>query len=90
MQRIAQPAYDEQTIAQDFEYVAKKLDLTVSELQEIMDGENKTYRDYKIQHDFDQLWNENIANIRNTKSNNQMIAIIDYGLGNVKSICQCL
>jgi len=45
--RIAQPAYDEKSIAQDFEYIAKKLDLTVSELQEIMNGENKTYRDYK-------------------------------------------
>ena len=47
LKRIAQPAYDEQTMAQDFEYVAKKLDLTVHELQEIMKGENKTYRDYK-------------------------------------------
>jgi hypothetical protein len=47
LERIAQPAYDEETISQDFEYVAKKLDLTVSELQEIMDGENKTYRDYR-------------------------------------------
>lgn len=47
LKRIAQPAYYELTMAQDFEYVAKKLDLTVSELQEIMDGENKTYRDYK-------------------------------------------
>ena len=44
---IAQPAYDEQEMAQDFEYVAKKLDLAVPELQEIMEGENKTYRDYK-------------------------------------------
>lgn len=47
LKRIAQPAYDEQTMSQDFEYVAKKLDLTVSELQAIMKGENKTYRDYK-------------------------------------------
>lgn len=47
LRRIAQPPYDEQTMAQDFEYVAKKLDLTVYELQALMDGENKTYRDYK-------------------------------------------
>lgn len=47
LRRIAQPPYDEQTMAQDFEYVAKKLDLTVPELQAFMDGENKTYRDYK-------------------------------------------
>jgi len=45
--RIAQPAYDEETIDQDFKYIAKKLDLTASELQIIMEGENKTYRDYK-------------------------------------------
>src|SRR4030042_5176674 len=47
LDRVARPAYDEQTISQDFEYVAKKMDLSVSELQEIMAGENKTYRDYK-------------------------------------------
>ena len=45
--RISKPAYDEKIIAQDFEYIAKKLDLTVQELQSIMDGKNKTYRDYK-------------------------------------------
>jgi N-acetyl sugar amidotransferase len=45
--RLAKPAYDEKTIAQDFEYIAKKLDLSVAELQNIMKGENKTYRDYK-------------------------------------------
>ena len=47
LDRISKPAYDEKTIAQDFEYIAKKLDLTVQELQEIMNGRNKTYRDYK-------------------------------------------
>ena len=44
---IAQPAYDELLMQQDFEYVAKKLDLTVAELQELFEGENKAYRDYK-------------------------------------------
>ncbi len=47
LEKIAHPAYDEETIAQDFEYIAKKLDLTVEQLQELMKGENKTYRDYK-------------------------------------------
>jgi N-acetyl sugar amidotransferase len=47
LQKIAQPAYDELEMRQDFEYVATKLGLTVPEFQEIMDGENKTYRDYK-------------------------------------------
>ena len=44
---IAQPAYDEDTMAHDFEYVATKLDLTVAELRDLMNGPNKTYRDYK-------------------------------------------
>ena len=47
LEKIAQPAYDEETIKQDFEYIAKKLGLSVNELQKIMEGENKTYRDYK-------------------------------------------
>lgn len=45
--RIAKPAYDEATIAQDFEYIATKLDISVDELRVLMRGENKTYRDYK-------------------------------------------
>ena len=47
LKKIAQPAYDEETIKQDFEYIAKKLGIPVNELQKIMEGENKTYRDYK-------------------------------------------
>jgi N-acetyl sugar amidotransferase len=45
--RVAKPEIDEQTMIQDFEYVAKKLDLTVSEFQKLFEGENKSYRDYK-------------------------------------------
>ena len=47
LKKIEQPAYDEETIAHEFEYIAKKLDLTVFELKTIMQGENKTYRDYR-------------------------------------------
>jgi N-acetyl sugar amidotransferase len=47
LELIAQPAYNEQLMLEDFEYVAKKLDFTVLELQELMRGKNKTYRDYK-------------------------------------------
>jgi N-acetyl sugar amidotransferase len=47
LQKIAQPAYDEETVAQDFEYVATKLDLTTVELQALLDGPNKSYRDYR-------------------------------------------
>ena len=44
--KIAQRAYDDETIAEDFEYIATKLDLTGEELREIMGGPNKSYRDY--------------------------------------------
>lgn len=44
--RISQPAYDPDTLAQDFEYIATKLGLTVAELRGLHDGPNKTYRDY--------------------------------------------
>ena len=47
LKKIAERPYDEDTMAQDFEYVATKLDLTVDELRAIMNGPNKTYRDYK-------------------------------------------
>ena len=45
--RIATPAYDDETIAQDFEYIATKLELTVPQLRELLDGPKKTYRDYR-------------------------------------------
>lgn len=47
LERIASPEMDEHFLAQEFEYVASKLDLSVDELQAIFDGENKTYRDYR-------------------------------------------
>lgn len=45
--QISRPAYDEKTIMQDFEYIAKKLEISVQELHHLMEGENKSYRDYK-------------------------------------------
>lgn len=47
LEKIAVKAYDEATVAQDFEYIATKLGLTVAELKALMDGKNKSYRDYK-------------------------------------------
>jgi N-acetyl sugar amidotransferase len=47
LEKIAKPAYDEATIAQDFEYIATKLDLSVAELEALLKGPNKSYRDYK-------------------------------------------
>ena len=47
LEKIEKPAYDKEMISHDFEYIAKKLDLTSSDLKSLMDGENKTYKDYK-------------------------------------------
>jgi N-acetyl sugar amidotransferase len=45
--RISKPELDENTMAQDFQYVATKLGWTVAEFEEVFQGENKTFRDYK-------------------------------------------
>jgi N-acetyl sugar amidotransferase len=47
LDRVSKPAYDSETIGEDFEYVATKLGLTVSELEALRDGPKKSYRDYK-------------------------------------------
>jgi len=47
LKRLKFPEMTERNIANEFEYVAQKLDITVQELQAIFDGENKTFRDYK-------------------------------------------
>ena len=47
LERISKPELDEHFLQQEFEYIAHKLDLSVDELQQIFDGENKTYHDYK-------------------------------------------
>ena len=46
LERIAKTAYSAENLAEDFEYIATKLDLNVPELQQIMDGKNKSYKDY--------------------------------------------
>ena len=45
--KVAQRAYDDETITQDFEYVATKLDLGEELLRDLMRAPNKSYRDYK-------------------------------------------
>ncbi|MES2755849.1 MAG: N-acetyl sugar amidotransferase [Pseudomonadota bacterium] len=46
LERIAKRAYSDDNLAEDFEYIATKLDLSVPELKAIMDGPNKSYKDY--------------------------------------------
>jgi N-acetyl sugar amidotransferase len=47
LDRISRPELDEKFLEKEFEYVAHKLDMTVAQLQEIFEGENKTFYDYK-------------------------------------------
>ena len=46
LERISRPEMSEEFLIKEFEYVADKLDLTKSQLQEIFDGKNKSFRDY--------------------------------------------
>jgi N-acetyl sugar amidotransferase len=47
LKRISMPEMSEEFLKTEFEYVANKLDLSVSELTTILNGKNKSYKDYK-------------------------------------------
>lgn len=47
LQRISQPEMTEHFLAQEFEYIANKLDITEEKLQELFEMPKKTYKDYK-------------------------------------------
>jgi N-acetyl sugar amidotransferase len=49
LEKLKEPALDEDTARQEFEYVATKLGISVEELQGYFDAPNKTYKDYKSQ-----------------------------------------
>ena len=47
LERISKPEMSEEFLMKEFEYVGDKLGLTKMQLQEIFEGENKSFRDYK-------------------------------------------
>jgi N-acetyl sugar amidotransferase len=47
LERIAKPEMSEDFLQREFDFVADKLDLSRSELQEIFNGQNKSFHDYK-------------------------------------------
>ncbi|MBI4228841.1 MAG: N-acetyl sugar amidotransferase [Deltaproteobacteria bacterium] len=49
LERLIAPAYDHETIVDDFKYIATKLNITEEELRYYMNAPNKTYKDYKNQ-----------------------------------------
>lgn len=44
---LEKPAYEEKQMQEDKEYIAKKLGISVEEFDQIIEGPNKTYADYK-------------------------------------------
>jgi N-acetyl sugar amidotransferase len=49
LEKLKQPAYDPERLAQDFEYIATKLAITTEELRRYHDQPNKSFRDYRSQ-----------------------------------------
>jgi len=47
LEKLKQPPYDEELAMEDLEYVAKKLGITKEAFIVMMNGENKTYKNYK-------------------------------------------
>lgn len=47
LERVSKPELSEEFLQKEFEYVAHKLEMTTAELQQIFEGENKTFHDYK-------------------------------------------
>ena len=55
LEALKQPSYDKETIDQEIEFVANKLDITVDELMSYMKLPKKTYKDYKNQEEIYKL-----------------------------------
>ena len=49
LEQLSRPALDGEMVKNEFDYVAKKLDISPDELQQCFDLPKKTYRDYKSQ-----------------------------------------
>ena len=49
LRKLEKPAYNLETINQELEFVANKLDISIQELTSYMDSNCKTYKDYKSQ-----------------------------------------
>jgi N-acetyl sugar amidotransferase len=47
LDRVSRPELSKEFLEKEFEYIADKLDLSIGELQEIFEGENKTFHAYK-------------------------------------------
>ena len=52
--KLKKPAYDKETIKNDFEFISNKLSIETSELKKYMTISKKTYKDFKSQ---DKIYN---------------------------------
>ena len=55
LERLKTTELDEQTLKNEFEYIANKLEISIDELQRIFDQKNKTFRDYRNNRNFIRL-----------------------------------
>ena len=55
LERLNSPELDEQTLKNEFEYIANKLELSIDELTEIFNGENRTFHSFKNNRNFIQF-----------------------------------
>ncbi len=49
VEELKKPPFDAERVAEDFDFIARKLGITVDELKALHDLPNKSYRDYKSQ-----------------------------------------
>jgi hypothetical protein len=47
LDELSQAPYSEELMAEDREYIAKKLGISAQEFDALIDGENKTFEDYR-------------------------------------------
>lgn len=47
LEELESPGYDEATMREDLDFIAAKLGISSAELQALIDGENKSFKDYK-------------------------------------------
>lgn len=52
LEELKKPPYDEETMKEDKAYIARKLGVSEGEFDEIIAGENKTFKDYKNSYGF--------------------------------------
>ena len=56
LEQLMKKPYDQENIRHEFEYIAKKLGITVDELQSYFDLPNKTFKDFKKPRRYLQFW----------------------------------